>query len=110
MFSAESAGLAPDSLCFLIRFARCSAQLNPAGPAPTISTSASSCSRRTVTLLCFLQLFCQRGHNLKNVTDHAVICDLKNRGVLVLVDGNDGARTLHSNHVLNRAADSQRQI
>src|SRR5229473_5662321 len=49
MFSAESCRpllLEPsDSLCFLMRLARCSAQARPAGPAPTISTSASSCSR-----------------------------------------------------------------
>src|SRR5712664_3014968 len=45
MFSAESSGFAPLALCCLIRFARCSAQARPAGPAPTIRTSASSCSR-----------------------------------------------------------------
>ena len=38
----------PDSLCFLMRLARCSAQERPAGPAPTMRTSASSCSRCTV--------------------------------------------------------------
>src|SRR5882762_8534168 len=52
MFSAESCGpLLPEppaSLCFLMRFARCNAQERPAGPAPTIRTSASSCSRWTV--------------------------------------------------------------
>src|SRR6266478_1336920 len=52
MFSAESCGPLllepPASLCFLMRFARCNAQERPAGPAPTIRTSASSCSRWTV--------------------------------------------------------------
>src|SRR5260370_1286414 len=57
MFSAESCGpLLPEppaSLCFLMRFARCSAQASPAGPAPTISTSASSCSRWTSAMRFF---------------------------------------------------------
>src|SRR5579883_2348884 len=45
MFSVESSGFPPLALCFWMRFARCSAQDSPAGPAPTIRTSASSCSR-----------------------------------------------------------------
>src|SRR5215470_19486768 len=49
MFSAESSGLAPEVLCFLMRLARCRAQESPAGPAPTMRTSASSCSRWMLT-------------------------------------------------------------
>src|SRR5882762_38793 len=105
MFSAESSGFAPDSLCLLIKFARCSAQLSPAGPAPTISTSASSCSRWMVNLFCFLQLFGERGHDFEDVTNDAVVGDFEDRRVLILVDGHDGARALHADDVLNRAAD-----
>src|SRR6266446_3729919 len=110
MFSAESSGFVPDSLCFLMSFARCSAQLNPAGPAPTISTSASSCSRCTLNLFCLLQLFGERGHDFENVADYAVIGDFEDRRVLILVDRDYRARALHTNDVLNGAADSERQI
>src|SRR5216684_7782722 len=62
------------------------------------------------TLFCFFQSFCQRGHDLENIANHAIIGNLKNRRVLVFVDGHDGARAFHSHHVLDRAADAQRQV
>src|SRR5215467_8664615 len=110
MFSAESSGLPPDWLCFLMSWARWSAQLSPAGPAPTMSTSASSCSRGTATLPGLLQLFGESGHDFEDVADDAIVCDLEDRGVLVLVDRNDGARALHADDVLDGAADAQRKI
>src|ERR1700745_2423875 len=113
MFSADSCvpplELLP-SLCCLIKLARCSAQLSPAGPAPTTSTSAASCSRCTPNLFCLLQLFRQRGHDFEDVADDAVIGNFEDGRVLVLVDSHDGSRALHPHYVLNRAADAQRQI
>src|SRR5215471_10483523 len=110
MFSAESSGLAPDWLWSLMSWARWSAQLSPAGPAPTMSTSASSCSRGTATLLGLLQLFGQSGHDFEDVSDNAIVGNLEDGGVLVLVDRNNGARALHADDVLNGAADAQRKI
>src|ERR1700739_370777 len=113
MFSADSCVPPLETLaalCFLIKLARCSAQLNPAGPAPTISTSASSCSRCTPNLFGLLQFFRKRRHDFEDVADDAVIGNFEDGGVLVLVDGHDGSRALHPHDVLNRAADAQRQI
>src|SRR5215813_15378320 len=110
MFSAESPVWAPDWLCFLMRLARCRAQLRPAGPAPTIRTSASSCSRATATSFCLMQLFGQGGHDFEDVADDAVVGDFEDGRVLVFVDGDDGARAFHSDDVLNGAADSKREV
>src|SRR5215471_1732224 len=110
MFSAESSGLTPDRLCFLIRLARCSAQLKPAGPAPTIRTSASSCSRWTATLLCLLQLFGQGRHDFEDVSDHAVVGKFEDGRVLVLIDGDDGAGAFHADDMLDGTADTEREI
>jgi hypothetical protein len=56
------------------------------------------------------QRFGQRGHDLENVADYAVIGDLENGRVLILVDGHNRPRALHSHDVLNGTADSQREI
>src|SRR5262249_8991977 len=110
MFSAESPGWAPDWLCFLMRLARCRAQLRPAGPAPTIRTSASSCSRATATSFCLMQLFGQGGHDFEDVANHAVVGDFEDRRVLVFVDGDDGARALHAHDVLDGAGNAEGEI
>jgi len=54
--------------------------------------------------------FGERRNEFENVSDDAVIGDLEYRRVLVLVDGHDGARTLHPHDVLDGAADAQREI
>src|SRR5215467_4409328 len=110
MFSAESPVWAPDWLCFLMRLARCRAQLRPAGPAPTIRTSASSCSRATATSFCLLQLFSQGRHDFEDVTDHAIVRDFEDGRVLVFVDGHDGARALHAHDMLDGAGDAESEI
>ena len=46
--------------------------------------------------------------DLEDIADHTVIGDFKDGGILVFVDGDDGARALHTHYVLNCAADSQR--
>src|SRR5215510_4070049 len=106
MFSVESSGLAPDSLCFLMRLAKWRAQLRPAGPAPTIRTSASSCSRSTATSFCILQFFGESGHDFEDVAHNAVVGDFEDGGILVFVDGDDGARAFHADDVLDGAADA----
>src|SRR3984893_2240613 len=72
--------------------------------------SQSTCSEKADLCLRFFQGGGERGHEFENVTDDAIIGNFKNRRVLIFVDGHDGARPLHSHHVLNRAADAQRQI
>src|SRR5208337_1888836 len=59
---------------------------------------------------CLLQLFREGGHDFENVGHNAVIGDFKDRRVLILVHRNDGARALHPHHVLNGAADAERQV
>src|SRR5262249_57699325 len=110
MFSAESSGWPPDWLCCLMSAARWRAQLRPAGPAPTIRTSASSCSRATATSFCLMQLFGQGGHDFEDVADHTVVGDFEDGRVLVLVDGDDGARALHAHDVLDGAGNAEGQI
>src|SRR5947207_12914040 len=58
----------------------------------------------------FFQSFGEGGHDFEDVADDTVIGDFKNRSVRVFVDGHDGARALHADDMLNRAADAQRQI
>src|SRR6266478_2112783 len=76
--------------------------------APELRSDGESDPHRT--LLPFFQNFRQRGHNLEDVADHAIIGNLKNRRVLVLVDSHDGARAFHSHNVLDCPADAQRQV
>src|ERR1700688_2178575 len=98
MPSAESSGFPPDSLCCRISLARCRAQESPAGPAPTMSTSASSRSRSGLTpailatklrRLLFFEDFGECGDKLENIADDAVVGDFKDGGVPILVDGHD---------------------
>jgi hypothetical protein len=66
--------------------------------------------RLWLSSLCPLQLFGQRGHDLENITDDAVIRDFEDRRVLIFIDGDDRARAFHSDYVLDRTADAQCQI
>ena len=52
----------------------------------------------------------QRRHNIKQIANHRDVGDLEDRRLGVLVDGDDAARAFHSNDVLDRTADTQRQI
>src|ERR1700735_4529435 len=65
---------------------------------------------RRLKLCSLFEFFDQRRNNFEEVADDAVIRNLKNWRVLVFVDGGNGSRTFHSNHMLNRATDSQSQI
>src|SRR5437762_6056743 len=61
-----------------------------------------SCSALAVaTLLGFFQSFGQGGHDFEDVADDAVIGDFEDGRVGILVDGDDGARALHADHMLN---------
>src|SRR6266568_4381998 len=51
-----------------------------------------------------------RRHDLEKVPDDAVISDLEDRGVGILVDGDNRVRALHPDEVLNGAGDAERDI
>src|SRR6185369_14055005 len=54
-----------------------------------------------------VQLRDECGRDLEQVADDAVVGHFEDRRVGVLVDGNDGARTLHADQMLNRTRDAQ---
>ena len=60
--------------------------------------------------LAFLQFADERRRNLEDVALNAVVGDLENRRLGVLVDGDDGARALHADQMLNRARDAERDV
>src|SRR3546814_8664082 len=49
-------------------------------------------------------------HGVEQVRDEADVGDLEDRGVLVLVDGDDGLGVLHPGEVLDRARDADRNV
>src|SRR5579871_524941 len=53
---------------------------------------------------------CQRRNHLEQIPHHAVIGDLEDRRVLILIDRDHRLRPLHPNQVLNRPRNPDRQI
>src|ERR1700758_5581986 len=126
-------------------WARRSAQAMPAGPPPTITTSAGICGRPTPSIgflktsienlfatdlrgshgsgrftrfdpcepvlirgrlascLRFLYLFGQGRHDVEQISHDGEVCDLKDRGLRVFVHGDNRARALHADDMLNGA-------
>src|SRR3989304_5855046 len=58
----------------------------------------------------FLQLLNQRGNELEDVRDDAVVRDLENRSARARVDREDEPGILHAGDVLHRPADSARDV
>src|SRR5947209_14776942 len=56
------------------------------------------------------ELLGQLRDDLEQVADEAEVGDLKDRGFLVLVDGDDQLRILHARDVLDRARNADRDI
>src|SRR6266702_6314280 len=54
--------------------------------------------------------FRQGGNHFKQVPPHAIVGDLEDGCVLVLVDGDHRLRALHSHEMLNRPRDADRKI
>src|SRR5258707_12139197 len=73
------------------------------GRMPEVSNALSGIFR-------FFQGFGEGGHDFEDVADDAVVGDFKNRGVRILVDGDDSAPAFHAYHVLNRAPDAESEI
>src|SRR3972149_2618350 len=61
-------------------------------------------------LLLLFQGLGEGGDEVENIADDAIIGYLEDGGVGILVDGHDGAGTLHSHDVLDGAADAERQV
>src|ERR1035438_5779478 len=58
----------------------------------------------------FFHFFDQGWNYIEQIADHGDIGNFKDWRVCVFVDCNDGARALHPHYVLNRTANSQREI
>src|SRR5579883_1074070 len=56
------------------------------------------------------ELGVELGHDLEEIADEAVIGDLEDGRLLVLVDGDDDLRILHAGKVLNGAGDADRDV
>src|SRR5438132_12376400 len=56
------------------------------------------------------ELGVELGHQLEEIADEAVIGDLEDRRLLVLVDGDDDLRVLHPGEVLDGTRDADRDI
>ena len=64
-------------------------------------------------LFCFprrTNLLYHKRNNLEQIPAYAIICDLKNRGRLVFIDGDNAIRNLHPGFVLNRAGDTESDV
>src|SRR5262245_35422862 len=86
----------------------------PICPAPTTPTlrisifTSAGCPASSIAPL--FQLRLERRHRLEEVRDQADIGDLEDRRLLVLVDGHDDLRVLHSGQMLDRAGDADGDI
>src|SRR5690349_24784831 len=74
------------------------------------SKSRSAVQRESARRLQLLDLADQLGDGLFPLGDNAVVGDLEDRLVLVLVDRDDRLRTLHTGEVLNRAGDRDGEV
>jgi hypothetical protein len=55
---------------------------------------------------CFFQSFSESGHDFEDVGHYSIVGDFENGGVLVFVDGDDGAGAFHADHMLDGTADA----
>ena len=67
-------------------------------------------NRRSQSSLCCLDLLDQLGHDLEQVAHDAVVCNTEDGSTLVLVDGDDALRILHTGGVLDGTGDTQSHI
>src|SRR5512139_110195 len=65
---------------------------------------------RRGSALALVDLFGRRGKDRVEVTDHAEVDELEQRGLLVLVDRDDRLGGLHARTVLDRAGDAGRDV
>ena len=66
--------------------------------------------REPAQALAALELFGELGHELEQVADQAVVGDLEDRRLLVLVDRDDHLAVLHPGQVLDGAGDADRDV
>src|SRR3954468_21816255 len=102
--TAMASGSPPFSFCSCA--SRKAADM-PADPPPTIKTSTSSVSRSATLLVQFRD---HRGDHFEEVAGDAVIGDLEDGRLWILVDRDDGARAFHPDEMLDRAGDAERDV
>src|SRR5581483_4272322 len=93
------------------------AAASPAGPPPTTSTSVS---RTSLWMASFMALSSgaevglgglgKLGNDVEDVAHDPIVGNLENRGVGVLVDGDDETRRGHAREVLNRTAQAESDV
>ncbi|KQU08295.1 hypothetical protein ASG68_22105 [Rhizobium sp. Leaf453] len=57
-----------------------------------------------------LERLLQFRQDVEEIADEAVVCDLEDRGFLVLVDGDDDLRVLHAGQMLDGAGDADVEL
>ena len=57
-----------------------------------------------------LELLCELGDGVEEISDEAVVSDLEDGGISVGVDGDDDLRVLHASNVLNRAGEADGEV
>ena len=65
------------------------------------------------SILCLFQLLDlsgQSGNYLIEVANYAVVCDIEDVSVSILVDGNDAVRAAHAGNVLDSAGDTASDV
>src|SRR5215813_6826892 len=78
--------------------------------APSVRGAGAVTSDGSTRCLELLDLCDQLGNRLLPFRDDAVIGDLEDRLVLVLVDRDDRLRALHAGQVLDRTRDGDREV
>src|SRR5688572_14491982 len=79
-------------------------------PGPQGGSARTACPSGGPGSYSFLQFIDKRGHKLEEIADDAEVGNLEDRGLLVLVDGDDYAAVLHAGEVLDRARDSHGDV
>src|SRR5215813_1433171 len=109
-------------LCSSMSWESRKAQAMPAGPPPTMTTSASICGRsilgrgvlkiimKTRLRFSLLHFVCKRWNDIKQISYYSEVGDLKNRSFGIFINRYDAPRTFHSHDVLNSATDSKCEI
>ena len=67
-------------------------------------------NRRSQSSLCCLDLLDQLRHDLEQIAHDAVVSNAEDGSTLVLVDGDDALRILHTGGVLDSTRDTQSHI
>src|SRR5690242_8889619 len=82
----------------------------PAPMTPTLLIMPQLPVSSAISSFAFGKLGIELGHQLEEIADEAVIGDLEDRCLLVLVDGDDDLRVLHPGEMLDGAGDADGDV